>query len=128
VNAQSLIELQNRIIVTTAQAISGDWDAAVVNIEIDEIEGEQTESCLALSFALQQGTWKRNSFELPFDCYDLFVTLRDSSDGEKWKTCTVEFDYNGKYKLSYTYEAPRRLNGIHDDEAMLKGYIPVSFS
>lgn len=127
-NAQSQIELQNRIVVTTARAISGDWDAAAVNIEIDEIEGEQTENCLALSFARQQDTWKRNSFQLPYECYDLFVKLRDLSDREKWKTCTLEFDHNGKYKFSFSYDAPRRLNGIHDDEAMLKGYTPVSLS
>lgn len=125
---QSLIDLQNRIVVTTANAIKGEWDAAVIDIEIDHVDGEQTENCLALSFRLQQGDWKRSSFQLPFECYDLFVTLRDASSGQRWTSCTLEFDSNGKYKFRYSYEPPRRLNGIHDDEAMLKNYLPGSFS
>lgn len=119
-----MIDLQNRIVVTTARAINGNWDAAVVNIEIDDVDGEPMENCLAISFVRQQSTLERSSFLIPFECYDLFVTLRDSSEGEKWKACTVEFDRTGKYKFHYSHEPPRRLNGIHDDEALLKAYIP----
>lgn len=67
-NAQGLIDLQNRIVVTTAKGLNGEWDAAVVNIEIDDIDGEQTENCLAISFVRQQGTLKRSSFQIPFEC------------------------------------------------------------
>lgn len=119
---QTLIDLQNAIVLSIANAIKVAWVAAVVNIEIDEMDGEQTENCLALAFTEHEGTWERHSFCLPSECYALFVALQEASD--QWKSCTLEFDSTGKYKFSYSHQPPKRLNGVLDDESMLKGYLP----
>lgn len=125
-DAQQVIELQNRIVRTMASGIAGVWDAAVVSVEIETSDEDQCVNCLALSFEFQQGAWERTSFSVPHDCYDLFVALRDSSDGPQWVSCLLEFDAKGKYKFSYSFAPAKRLNWIRDDEAMLKDYSPSS--
>ena len=125
-----LMELQDRIVLSLVRSLTGIWDAAVVNIEIDFADEEQTENCLALSFARDNGGWTRSSFSLPYDCYDLFAELRElmkQQDAALWTSCTLELKADGKYRYSFSYERPRRLNGIHDDEAMLKHYSPQTF-
>ncbi len=119
--------LQDAIAASITRGVHVEWNRIVVNIEIDTIDGEQTENCLALSFKSSSNTWTRTSFRLPFECYDQFVGLRNSMDGTSnspWKSCTFEVDPGGKYKFAFSYDSPRRLNGLHDDIAMLKNYQP----
>jgi hypothetical protein len=124
---QQLIDLQNRIVHGMAEAVSEPWDFFVVNYEREEIDGERTQDTLAISFANEKGTWKRSSFEPPYDCCCLLSRLSElmsSKGGETWGSCTLEVDSSGKYRFSYSYEPPKRLNGILDDESLLKGYTP----
>ena len=126
-DAKREFDLQAKIVTSIAKSLTKDWTTAVVNIEIDVVDGDQTENCLAISFAEDRGGWSRNSFSLPFECYDYFVELRDSmhnTNADLWKVCTLEMNLGGKYRFSFSYDPPRRLNGIHDDEAMFKSYLP----
>lgn len=124
-----LAELQERIVTTIAVENRGGWDFIVINIEVDTIDGDRTENCLAFSFIRENSHWRRAGFELPIACYDLFVELREvmASAGEAaWKTCMLEIDSGGEFRFSYSHDEPKRLNGLHDDGAMLRGYIPQS--
>jgi hypothetical protein len=125
------IQLQYAIVVEAANCIAAPWDIAVVNIEIDTIEGERVEDCLALIFRAKAAwlPWRRklarDSFQVSMKCLDHFVELWESSQATKpWKTCTLEFQPSGQYKFSYSYEPPSRLNGDFGSDAMLEGYVP----
>ncbi len=119
---KALMDLQSKIVVAVADGIKSEWQFAVVNIEIDLVDGEQTENCLCLSLSKAKDEWSRRSFDLPFQCYDMFLMLRDKTD--EWKTCMLEFDLTGKYRFSFSSSSPKRLNGIHNEESLLSNYIP----
>jgi hypothetical protein len=127
-NIRSLTNLQNSIVVTATGGIEGEWNTAVINIEIEDHEdGSIGKNSLALSYRFVKNIWKSDGFIMPHKCFELFRLLRGFSDGQKWSICTLEFDSEGRYEFSFSYEQPKRLNGIHDDESMLKNYKPKKF-
>ncbi|QDT64190.1 hypothetical protein [Calycomorphotria hydatis] len=124
-NAETVIDLQNRIVLVCSGAIYSKWENAFVNVEIDSIDGEQTENLLCVHFCKEGGKWTSDSFSAPIESYDLFNRLRaETSDPEPWKNCMLEFDSTGKYRFSYSHDRPRRIYGDYSDEAMLEHYIP----
>lgn len=123
-DATGLIDLQNRIVTTIARSIPEAWDTAVISIEIDLVDGEQTENYLGLFYKKSGDSFSQASWPLPSECVDQFVCLRDNSSSPPWTGCLLEFDSSGGYRFSYSYDPPKRINGIYDDEAMLKDYTP----
>jgi hypothetical protein len=124
-DCQKLIDMQNQIVVSSAGAIQDKWDAAVVNMEIDEIEGELKQNCICLFFKNRQDKCVRDSFLLPHECYELFISLREATaNPDKWTICNLEIAADGVYEYQYSYDPPKRLNGVYDSEAMLTNYVP----
>lgn len=124
---QEVVDLQNKIVSTFAKAQTQPWDSLVCNIEIDVIDGDRRENCLALQFVRNGEQWQRDSIQISDACYDLFVGLQEKLTSPvhgEWKSCTLEVNSSGKYQFSFSYERPRRLYRIHDDVVMLKGYVP----
>jgi hypothetical protein len=37
--------------------------------------------------------------------------------GDRWSTCDLAIDPDGRYELHFSYGAPKRLNGVIDDES-----------
>jgi hypothetical protein len=127
---QRLIELQNKIVHCLASAVQERWDFLVVNFEREEIDGERTQDTLAIAFSQASGNWKRISVVAPYKCCGLLIQLSElmaMDGGSTWGSCTLEVDSKGEYRYSFCYEAPKRLNGIMDDEALLKTYAPQPF-
>jgi len=127
VDANKLLEMQNTIVILLAKTITESWDLAVINIEIDVVDGQRNEDCLALLYSLHIDGWKRKGFDFPYDGYDLFVNLRDlmkKPEAEDWTISTLEISSSGKYRFSFSYAPPPRLNGIFDDNAMLNTFVP----
>lgn len=118
-------DLQDRLVLSVSHAIHGEWDTAVVNMEVGEIQGELRQNCICLAFRRQQGDWVRDSFLLPRNCYALFVSLREQMAGSGvWTVCNLEICSDGRYKFHFSCDLPKRLNGVYDDEAMLSEYKP----
>jgi hypothetical protein len=126
----TLAQMQDQIIATLAGAIDKPWSFVALNIEIDVVDGEQTENCLLVSFHKKFWRLVRKSQELPYELYDLFVALRDhmaKANDSSWSSCTLVFDASGRYRFEFSYATPLRLNGVHDDVSMMKGLDPVAF-
>lgn len=126
-NSQQLIDLQNKVVLCVANSIRVKWDHLLVNYEREVIDDEPSQDCLFVAFVWENNNWKRQSLQLPIQCYDLFLDLCSamSNDGEsQWGSCTVEVDSSGKYRFAFSYDLPKRLNGDFSDEALLKHYIP----
>jgi hypothetical protein len=126
-DASALTHCQDTIVATLARSIAHEWDHALVNIEIDVVDGEQTENCLMVSFQRRGAEWVRSSEQLPFECYDQFVQLRQllAPEDGPWTICTLEFNSSGKYRFSFSQDSPPRLSGIHDDQSMFRSYLPT---
>src|SRR5947199_9537868 len=104
-DAAAETELHGRIVRSIVGSLTSPWDAAVINIEIDVVDGDQTENCLALSFLKRENAWQRSGFGLPYVCYDLFSELRltmQQPGGQYWKICTLEISRKGKYRFQFS--------------------------
>lgn len=124
---QDLISLQNSIVHCLANAVNKPWDFFVVNFEREEIDGDQTQDTLAIAFQHEKDVWQRSSFIAPYDCCRLILRLSElmaSDGGDPWGSCTLEVHSSGKFRFSFSYEPPKRLNGDLGEDAMLKGYTP----
>jgi hypothetical protein len=123
---QQLIDLQGDIVQCLANAVNEPWDFFVVNFEREETNGEKVQDTIAVAFSKQTTSWKRISFIAPYNCCCLLLRLYElmNESGDAWASCTLEVDATGRYRFSFSYEAPKRLNGNFDDEALLKTYIP----
>jgi hypothetical protein len=127
-NMKQLIDLQNNVVLTLANGIEFPWDFIVVNFEIGIVEGDRMENALALAFTRDGEGLKEESFLIPHQCYVPFVRLHEameSSEKKQWGSCTLEIESSGRYRFLFSYEAPKRLYGIRDAEAMLDGYVPT---
>jgi hypothetical protein len=124
----SIIDLQNNIVLTLANGVNFAWDYIVVNFEIGNVDGDRMENALAMAFTRDGKLLKEENFLIPHQCYEPFVKLYEAMEntGKKpWGSCTLEIESSGRYRFFFSYEAPKRLNGIRDDESMLGGYVPT---
>ena len=125
-----ILELQNELVATLANAVRKPWRFIAVNIEIDEIDGQKTENCLMLRWAKRFRKLVRRDEELPSVCYGQFRLLRDRMiphSDRPWQSCTLVVSSEGRYRFEFSYDPAKRLNGIHDDQAMLSGFDPADF-
>ena len=117
---QPVANLQDRIVQRLAGAIKQRWDFFVVNFEWEIIEGEQTRDMLAICFEKHDSDWKRSQFEVPYECSNLLFQLSQMMlrpGCETCGTCTVEVEAGGKYRFSFSYDQPLRLNGNFDEKS-----------
>ena len=124
-----ILEHQAQIVKAVAKAIREPWLYAVVDIEIDVIDGDRTENSIALSYAKRLWRLISQDIGLPYEHYDWFVSLREQmaeASEQRWSTCRLVFDKRGHYEFDFSYDLPPRLNGIHDDVTMLTTFDPRS--
>ena len=121
------LDLQDKIISTIARSIKIKWDYLLVNFERAVIDGDAREDCLAVCFHRDPTGWKHTSIQPPFELYDLLLELAAAMDRDErgvWGSCTIEIDSRGKYRYTFSYEPPKRLNGGLDDETLFNHYVP----
>ncbi len=122
-----LNELQDEIVLMSAHAIDGKWDAAVVNVEAELIEDAITLDAIALYFVKAGDSWAKYNFSLFTGAPgvgDLIRNFWRESPGEKWSSFTLEFLPSGRYRFGYGFGTPSRSNGVFDDASYLNGYQP----
>lgn len=69
-----------------------------------------------------------SNFRLSDDAKAALLKLRDanvSESGDKWSTCLLIIDPPGKFKFDFSYDEPKVLNGILDEEyKYYRKYLP----
>jgi hypothetical protein len=124
---RQVIELQDNAVQCFANAVMESWDHLVANFEIAEFDGVPTRNTIAIAFSYENGQWRRISFIAPYDCCNYLAQLSKAmakEGGITWGSCTLEVDSTDRYRYSFSYEPPKRLNGVFDDEALLTNYVP----
>jgi hypothetical protein len=127
IDKQQIIIVQNEAVQCLANGVSEKWDYLLVNCERAEFDGEQRYHGLAMAFVKDKGKWKSNSIIVSHKCYSLLLKLSQlmSMDGSNpWGSCTVEVDSSGKYRFSFSYDPPRRIYGVIDDDTLFNEYTP----
>lgn len=129
-NAIETIQQQDHIVTAIAQAIREPWSYVAVSVEIDVVDGQQTENSIALSYTKRLWRLNSRSEKLPHEHFNWFVALREKmadANGAQWSSCTVVFDRHGHYQFDFSYDSPLRLNGVYNDTTMLKNFDPKAF-
>lgn len=122
-----IIELQSKAVTCFARSITGAWDYLVVDFEVDFVDGQRRQSTVAIAFVKKGDSWVRNSFISSFACREVLFELGEAmaSDGKpSWKRCTFEAASNGQYRFSFSYDPPRRLSGVSNEETRMETYVP----
>jgi len=115
-------EAQDATVLTIAKLIPEEWERVVVNFEMEEEEdGGVTHDVLAFYIVKKQaGGFSDKELKLTDELQAAFTELNRASlktNKQYWTTCDLVLDSNGKYEMKFSYEPPKRINGILDEDS-----------
>lgn len=113
-----LTDLQNRIVIEVARTVPvSAWERIVADVEIaEQDDGYQLDT---VSFAVARdaaGTLTDPQFDLSEAARAAIVDLykQRKAAGEVLGGFELQIDQPGTYQFHFSYDAPKRLNGIWD--------------
>lgn len=115
-----ITELQDEIVQMIAAKASGNWLEIVVNYEID---GEQGVSdSVAFFICDNDGEIVAQDIDFEFEEDDLFTELRVlyGAVQQVWSTLDFRLFSDGEFEFDFSYDPPKRINGIYDEESHLR--------
>ena len=119
---QTAMDLQKKIVSALAHSIDGAWERIMVNYEMQEEDGGLTEDRRGFYIVLDgAGGYRKVGLVFDSAVKDLFRALREtmqSSEGQGWGTCDLVIDQPGRFRFNFSYDPPKRINGVFDDESM----------
>jgi hypothetical protein len=109
------IQLQETTVQEVASLAPLGWNKIVVNIEIDEVDGELLVSPEGLYFVGNDV----HELRLGIDATDCFEELRESMADKDclnrfWTICILEILSDGAFDFKFSYDIPPRLSALHD--------------
>ena len=119
---KTVMDLQKTIVVAIAGTIDAPWERIVANYELQDEDNGLTEDRLGF-YIVSDGTGGFRKVPLKFHAIvkDLFRELRaeiQRSEGQGWGTCDLVVDQPGRFRFDFSYERPKRVNGVFDDQSM----------
>jgi hypothetical protein len=119
---QTVQDLRKAIIVALAGAIAEQWERIVVNYEMQEEYGGLTEDRLGF-YILKDPSGEFHELGLKFtpEVKGLFRKMNDEMQrtvGERWGTCDLVVDQPGQFNFNFSYDPPKRINGVFDENSM----------
>jgi Protein of unknown function, DUF600 len=118
---KTAMDLQKTIVVAIAGALDAHWERIVVNYEIQDKDGGLTEDRRGF-YIVSDGSGDVRKRPLKFHAIvkDLFRKLRaeiQQSEGQAWGTCDLVIDQPGRFRFDFSYDPPKRINGVLDDQS-----------
>ena len=114
----SIAALQARVAQAVTDRIEDDWERIFVNYEMKLTdEGRVVDYVIFYIRALEGGEFEKISVRGGSDAIDdAFIALADTMarDGERWGSCDFLVDADGRYKFNFSYEPPKRIEGVLD--------------
>jgi len=111
---------QDQAVEKIVACVPGQWLRIAVNYEYMETGDQCVDSMVALYLIRQGQDIEAVDLRLPREVLGELVILRDllpNPQNQKWSTCDLVVEDTGKYKFNFSYEPPKRLNGILDEES-----------
>jgi hypothetical protein len=123
---QTAVDLQKKIVGALARSIDGAWERIVVNYEMQEEDGGLTEDRRGFYITPDAaGGYRKAGLTFDAAVKDLFHALRETmqrSEGQGqhkgWGICDLVVDQPGRFRFNFSYDSPKRINGVFDDESM----------
>jgi hypothetical protein len=114
---------QDAVVRTVASTISEPWERVVINFEMapqEDGEGFQHDMLGFYIVKDSAGEFAKREFKFTSDVERAFSDLNSVSlraNKKLWTTCDMVLDSNGKYTMNFSFEPPKRINGILDEES-----------
>jgi hypothetical protein len=119
---QAAVDLQKAIVAALIGGTAGEWLRIVVNYEVQEDDGGLIEDRLGFYIAEDaQQVLATHTLVFGPELKDLFRGLNQEmgrTGGARWGTCDLVVDPPGRFRFSFSYDPPKRINGIFDDDSM----------
>jgi hypothetical protein len=116
---QASIDVQKAIVIALSRGPGEPWERIVVNYEMQEEDGGLTEDRLGFCISKDpSGQFHQEDLSFSPEVKGLFRRLNDEmqrTEGRRWGTCELVVDQSGRFKFSFSYEPPKRINGVFDD-------------
>ncbi len=116
------MNLQKAIVAALARGIPDAWERIVVNYEMQEEDGGLTEDRRGFYIAKgPTGELRKSDLAFSPEVKAMFREMNDEirrAEGERWGTCDLVVDQPGKFRFSFSYGPPKRINGVFDDDSM----------
>ncbi len=116
------LEKQKQVVINIAQLVTESWRRIVVSHEVDDRPETTEQSTMAVYVTgalddLELRSLDRNgSTSLEDDFFSLNKIMVDAS-GRTWSSCELIIDASGHYNFSFSYDPPKRINGILDEQS-----------
>ena len=119
---KTAMELQKNIVVALASTIDAPWKRIVVNYEIQEEDGSLIEDRRGFTIIPDgAGDFRKGQLAFDTEVKGLFRELRaeiQRSEGQGWGTCDLIVDQPGRFRFNFSYDPPKRINGVFDEQSM----------
>lgn len=116
------MNLQKAIVTVLTRGIPDAWERIVVNCEMQEEDDGSTEDRLGLYIA-KGPTGDLRESELVFspEVRAMFREMNNEikrTTGDRWGTCDPVVDKSGEFRFKLSYDRPKRINGVFDDDSL----------
>ncbi len=116
---RAILTAQADVVRAFAQLAPDPWEQIVVNLELEEDGTGYRTDCLAFAVVLDGGGYVDREFDLDRSGRDTVYALRTAmrARGEAWHSFDLLIEADGHYDLTFSYDPPKRLNGILDQQS-----------
>jgi hypothetical protein len=118
---QQVVEKQKAVVIAVARAMQSDWRRIVCSYEVEETESSRVQNTIVGFVHNESGILLNDSLpEVPNAIKTAFYELRAAMSqpkGQAWNSAEVVIEQDGNYKFSFSYDAPKRINGIFDEDS-----------
>jgi Protein of unknown function, DUF600 len=120
--SETVMNLQKAIVTALARGIPDAWERIVVNYEMQEEDDGLTEDRLGFYIA-KDPTGELRESDLVFspEVKAMFREMNDEikrTAGDRWGTCDLVVDKSGEFRFKFSYDRPKRINGVFDDDSL----------
>jgi hypothetical protein len=120
--SQTVMNLQKAIVTALARGIPDAWERIVVNYEMQEEDGGLTEDRLGFYIAKDPtGDLRESDLVFSPEVKTMFREMNDETKrtaGDRWRTCDLVVDKSGEFRFKFSYDPPKRINGVFDDDSL----------
>jgi hypothetical protein len=119
---ETIMNLQKAIVWALARTIPDAWERIVVNYEMQEEDGGLVGDRLGLYISkAPAGNLRQSDLGFSPELKEMFRELNNETqrtEGERWGTCDLVVDQPGRFLFNFSYDPPKRINGVFDDDSM----------
>lgn len=120
---QDIASAQDNLVYSLIDVPNEAWEQIIVNYEIDFLDEGHIINYIAFYVTkyLEDEFIKHSIGVLSTEINECFLQLNylmSKLHPDRWRTCNLVIDKSGKYNMNLSYDPPKRINCIFDDESM----------